>query len=291
MKNKLLLSATLSGILAFTLSSCNNNNTSTAVGDKTKDTVKTATPANAAATTDNSDDDLLPNLLQIGSIMKNSELSYIQGLTNPISDVSKYSTLYEQDLNLGIYIGDLAYCTLNKKTQESTDYLKVVKTLSDDIGIGKIFETDGFSKRYQANINNEDSLANLVAELQEKVDDLLKTNKQNNVRVVMYSGAWIENMYIGAAVYAKTKNSSSGVHLMEQMTILENMLKVLDKYKSADSHIDGLYTSLKEVDDTYKGFDEAKNYNPDNKQQFAFTDEHTKKLTELLEGLHTKYIK
>src|SRR6185437_7131288 len=290
MKNKSLIIATLSGTLAFTFSSCNNSNTGTTGGDKTKDTIKTA-PANTTPVADNADDDLLPNLLQIGSIMKNSELSYIQGLTNPISDVSKYSTLYEQDLNLGIYIGDLAYCTLNKKTQESTDYLKVVKTLSDDIGIGKVFETDSFSKRYQANINNEDSLANLVAELQEKVDDLLKNNKQNNVRVVMYSGAWIENMYIGATVYAKTKNSSSGVHLMEQMTILANMLKVLDKYKSADQHINGLYTDLKEVDDAYKTFDEAKNYNPDNKQPFAFTDEHIKKLTGMLEALHAKYIK
>ncbi|MGP8214465.1 MAG: hypothetical protein ACLQQ4_02770 [Bacteroidia bacterium] len=288
MKKALIISTAVSGLVLLSLSACNSNNNST-VGENNKDTAKAVAAPAASQTV--SDDDLLPNLLQIGSIIKSSELSYISGLTNPVSDAGQYNTAYERNLNLGIYLADLGYCTLNKQNKESTEYLKAVKIDADAIGIGQIFGSNAFYDRYQANLNNEDSLTALVADLQMKTDDALKANKQTDMRVVIYSGAWVENMYIAAKVYSKSKNSNSGVHLMEQMTILENMLKVLNKYKASNPHIESLYNDLKNVDDTYAGFDEAKNYNPDSKTPFAFTDAHIATFIDLLEKLHTKYIK
>jgi len=48
---------------------------------------------------------------------------------------------------------------------------------------------------------------------------------------------------------------------------------------------------LKQIADTYHAFDEVKKYDPNNKQPFALTDDHINKLTDLLEALHSKYIK
>ena len=75
------------------------------------------------------------------------------------------------------------------------------------------------------------------------------------------------------------------------MTLLDNILKVLSEYTSTDQHYQDLYTNLKQIADTYHAFDEVKKYDPNNKQPFALTDDHINKLTDLLEALHSKYIK
>jgi hypothetical protein len=287
MKKEFAIFSIIAGIIISLQTACNTNN-ATSTTDKNKDTLNAN---NQGSASNNSDADLLPSLLEIGATIKNSGLTYIPGLTNPITDVSKYSTAYDQYLNLGIYFADLSYCTLNKQNQQSTNYVEAVKAISNEIGIGQIFGSNAFSQRYQANLDNEDSLTAIVADLQVKVDDLLKVNLQNKMRVVIYSGAWVENMFIGAKVTDKSKNINTGFQIVEQMTMLDNMLKVLDEYKSSDQNLQNLYADLKQVSDTYHSFDEAKNYNPDSKLPFTLTDEHSKKLTELLEALHKKYIK
>ncbi len=285
MKKELTVTTAISGVIILSFIACNNNTTTSV--DKSKDTANVINQATRA----DSVTDQLPNLLEIGATIKNSGLKYIPGLTNPISDASQYNTAFDKDINLGIYFADLSYCTLNKQNEKSTSYLKAVKTIADGIGIGQIFGSGAFSQRYQANLDNQDSLASIVADLQSKTDNLLKANLRNNMRAVIYSGAWIENMYIGAKVNANSKNSNVELQVIEQMTLLDNILKVLGEYKSSDQAMQDLYTGLSQVADAYHGFDEVKNYNPDSKQQFALTDEHSSKLAELLEGLHSKYIK
>jgi hypothetical protein len=288
MKKELTITTAISGVMLLSLIACNNT-TTTATEDKGKDTAKAN---NQIAATTNTDADQLPNLLEIGATIKNSGLKYLPGLTNPISDPSQYNTAFDKDINLGIYFADLSYCTLNKQNQKSIGYLKAVKTISDDIGIGQIFGSDAFSQRYQANLDNEDSLTAIVADMQAKADNLLKANmRRNDLRSVIYSGAWIENMYIGAKVNAQTKTANAGFQTVEQMTLLDNILKVLSEYTSTDQHYQDLYTNLKQIADTYHAFDEVKKYDPNNKQPFALTDDHINKLTDLLEALHSKYIK
>lgn len=280
MKNE--LSAAISGIMLLALVACNSNNTGSATATNSKDTTKVSVSANIDTAT-------LPSLLEIGATIKNSGLTYIPGLTNSISDASLYNTAFEQDINLGIYLADLSYCTLNKQNQQATLYLKAVKTIADAIGIGQVFGSNNFSQRYQSNLDNEDSLTAIVADLQTKTDELLKANLQNSMRVVIYSGAWIENMYIGAKVNAQADNTNANFQVIEQMNLLDNILKTLNNYKSSDPHLQTLYTDLKQVADSYHSFDEVKKYNP--KQPFALTDDHVKKITGMLETLHSKYIK
>lgn len=282
MKKKLTFNTAITGIVLASLFGCNNNNTATDSGGKGNDTTKVATT--------NSNDDLLPNLLQIGSIIKYSGLTYIPGVTSPVDASKQYNNGFDRNLNMGVDFADLAYCTLNKQSQDAVNYLKEIKAISDEIGLSQIFGANSF-QRFQDNVNNEDSLTALVADMQLKTDDILKANKQNNFRVIIYSGAWIENMYIGSKAYAKSNDSNAGGHVIEEMNLLENMMKVLHDYKGTDAQMVGLYNDLKNADDTYKGFEEGKNYNPDSKKPFAFTEEHVKKFTGILEGLHSKYVK
>ncbi len=283
MKKELTTTTAISGMILVSLFGCNNNNNG-------KDSIIAGKDTTKVAASTNSNEDLLPNLLQIGSIIKYSGLTYVPGVTSTADASKQYNSAFDRNMNLGINFADLAYCTLNKQNQQAVNYLKAVKAISDEIGLSQIFGSNSF-QRYQDNINNEDSLTALVADLQTKTDDVLKVNKQNKFRVIIYSGAWIENMYIGSKAYAKSNDSNAGVHMIEEMNLLENMLKVLNDYKTTDKQTADLYDDLKKVDDTYKGFDEAKSYNPDSKKAFTFTVEHIKTFSGILNDLHSKYVK
>ena len=46
-------------------------------------------------------------------------MPYEDGLTNPTSNSSNYSTKFKQTLNFGVYACDLAYCVTNDKYEEA----------------------------------------------------------------------------------------------------------------------------------------------------------------------------
>lgn len=281
MRKHLILS--IVGMLV--LVSCQTNNSSSDV-KKPQDTATKPTIPQPNSPLD--DADLLPNLLQIGSIFKNSDLSYFADLTTPVSDLTKLNTQYDRSITLGVYIADLSYCTLNKQKSKTGEYLKAVKELSDNIGLGSIFGSGNFSKRYEANMDNEDSLAGIVADLQMRTDDILAKNKQNSIRVIIYSGAWIESMNVATKVYIKNKTSTASGHISEQINILENILKVLAKYKDADSRTGSLCNNLRDLDNAYANFNEVKSFDPSKSQAITLTDDHIAQFSEMIEKLHNK---
>ena len=282
-KSFLSLSAITALVFLF---SCNSGNK--AADDKTK---KDSVPAPAAQNNSTENDaDVLPNLLQIGALFKNAELAYTAGMTTNIKEASGMNTFYDRAINLGLYSADLSYCTVNKQKDEVSKYMKVVKEINDALGLGSIFTSDQIAKRFQDNLNNDDSLSSILGDLQIKMDELLAKNKQNDVRAIIYSGAWTESMYIATKSYAKTKNANAGNHIIEQVTILENILKVLGKYQAADAHTGQLYKEMLGIDDTYKAFDEVKNYDPNKSQSIVLTADHIGQLGAATEKLRSRLV-
>jgi len=233
---------------------------------------------------------LLPSPLQIASIFKNSGLTFVQGLTATIKDGSQFNSKYEQALNMGIYSADLSYDVLNKQTDDATKYLNVVKSLSDKLGFGSVFESNSFMKRFQTNMSSTDSLAALIAELQMETDTYLENNKQKYIGVIAFAGAWVESMHIGGKVYEKEKNASVSARISEQMNILEGLIKLLNKYQSQDPNIAGLVTELKTIKTAYDAFDEVKTYNPDSEQPISLTADHIGQLGGLIQTLRGKFV-
>lgn len=208
----------------------------------------------------------LPSPLQIASIFKRSGLTYVDGLTNDVANSSNYSSNHSKSLNLGVYSSDLAYVVLNKQTQNAINYLKASKELANQIGIGSIFETNNLSTRFEANLSNEDSLASIITELQMESDFFLEDNEMQSTSAVIFAGAWVESMYIGAKVHESSKNEKVITRLIEQMTILDNLLKVLDYYGKSDNDIAETKMKLQEFHDTYNGLASVKNANTDSEE-------------------------
>lgn len=236
----------------------------------------------------------LPSPLQIASIFKKSGLKYIDGITNPEGNMKKYSSNMSKAINLGVYSGDLSYCVLNKQSQKSINYMKTAKQLADQLGMSSVFEANHLGERFEKNVGNEDSLASIIAELQMQTDMFLEDNQQQHISAVVFSGAWIESMYLGSAVYQKDKNKALTGKIVEQMNILGNIVKVLELYKDKDSGMPGLIADMKAIADLYNGFEgvKAAAARPEGEEapEITITDEEATALTKKIEELRTKFI-
>jgi len=283
-KNILSLLAVLGVVM---LTSCHGNDNKTSSQVPIADTVKSASKPDTANVTE---EVMLPSPLQIGSIFKNAGLTYMPGLTNPSKDISKYNSTYTEAVIMGVYGADLTYCVLNKKSQESLDYLKALHAIADKIGFGNVFEAGTVAKRFQANLSSDDSLASIIADIQMDADTYLTTNNEKYISTVTFAGAWVESMYIGAKVNEAKKNGNVSQRISEQMTILGNLIKSLTKYKSADARIADMINSLKAISDSYMGYAEVKSMSPDGDQMAKLTDEHIAQLGKEIQDLRTKFI-
>lgn len=235
----------------------------------------------------------LPSPLQIASIFKKSGLTYKDGVTSTFKDPAKYSTNLSKALNLGVYSADLSYTVLNKQNQEAMNYMKLCRTMADNLGMGSVFEKGNLSKRFEKNIGNEDSLAYIIAELQMVTDMYLDENDQQQLTSIVFSGAWVESMYIGSKVYEKGKDKSLNSKLAEQMTILGSIINALKAQEKKDPAITGLITDLQSVKTIYDGLPSVKN-NPnaadDTEKEMTLTDDEVSTLTKKISELRAKFI-
>ena len=200
----------------------------------------------------------LPSPLQIASLFQKSGLKYLEGVTNKQKDPSKYTANYTKSLNLGVYGADLAYCVLNKQSQEALTYMKSSTQLASSLGMTSIFQEGGFVARFEKNINNEDSLRNIIAELQMATDTYLEDNEQQQISAIAFAGAWTEAMYIGSRVFEKSKDKKLNNKISEQMTILYKIVNVLKTHEAKDPGIGALVADLNSLLETYTGFESVK---------------------------------
>lgn len=264
--------------------------------DTAKEETVTANPTEDSVTAEVETQEVtysLPSPLQIASIFKKSGLKYKAGITSELKDPAKYTTNLTKALNLGVYSADLSYAVLNKQNQESMTYMKLSRQLADNLGMGSVFDQGNLSKRFEKNLSNEDSLAYIIAELQMVTDMYLDENDQQQVTSIVFSGAWIESMYIGSKVYEKGKDKSLNNKLAEQMTILGSIINALKAEEKKDAAITGLIADLQAVKDIYDALPSVKN-NPeaseDTEKELSLTDDEVTQLTTKIEALRVKFI-
>jgi hypothetical protein len=235
----------------------------------------------------------LPSPLQIASIFKKSGLKYKDGVTSSQKDPAKYTTSLNKALNLGVYSADLSYTVLNKQNQEAMTYMKLSRSLADNLGMSSVFEQGGLSKRFEKNLGNEDSLAYIIAELQMVTDMYLDENDQQQITSIVFAGAWIESMYIGSKVFEKGKDKSLNNKLAEQMTILGSIVNALKAQEKKDAAIPGLVADLEGIKTIYDVMPSVKKYaeaEEDTEAEMTLTDEEVASLTKKIEELRVKFI-
>lgn len=235
----------------------------------------------------------LPSPLQIAFIFKQAGLPYQAGLTNKPGNINNYISNYNQKLNFGVYSADLAYCVLNKQTQEAIYYLKNLGQMSEKLWMSNIFQTVNVLTRFEKNIGNEDSLATIISDMQLSMDNYLEENGVGNNGSIIFAGAWVESMYIGSKVIEKSSNEKLLGRIAEQAIILDNLLKLLRK-NNADEAAE-LISDLENLQKHFAKFlkEESENGEDESEEKevvYTFSKEELQNFGKEIETLRNKIV-
>lgn len=197
----------------------------------------------------------VPSPLEMASIFENAGSSYNSTISNPVENVSNYSTNGQKAINLGVYGADLSYANIFKQSQELMLYMNCAKKLADDLGITSAFDEATLS-RIEENMNVRDSLMNIINDCYWVADAYLKENDQQNLSALIISGGWIEGLYLGSkTINRENPDQKLLKRIADQKHSLANLTGLLDTY-TGDNRIDGIKEKLAGVQSLFDKIDE-----------------------------------
>jgi hypothetical protein len=136
--------------------------------------------------------------------------------------------------------------------QGTMNYLEASKTLIDDLGISTTFNVD-YADRIENNIDDRDSLIQIVTESFNDTWNYLVENEQDVLARLVVVGSWIEGVYITTNVAQKAIDNTSLLEaLAKQKKSLNELVDLLDAVKEVDEVAD-LYKSLSDIQVLFEG--------------------------------------
>ena len=177
----------------------------------------------------------VPSPSELSAMIKATGANFNKNMLNTPANESKYTSIIQKALNLGVYGADLSYTSTFDQTQEAMLYMGVCKKLADGLGItGAINENT--VKRMEKNINNKDSLLKIISDTYLETDIYLKNNERAGVSALVVAGGWIEGLYISVNIAAQNaKNELIVKRIAEQKLIIENLIGLLETNEANDN--------------------------------------------------------
>jgi hypothetical protein len=93
--------------------------------------------------------------------MTELEVGYIIGISNPVENAKKYFDSQPRAKNLGVYGADLSYATLYNQQQDVINYLDVIRSLSNELNMSKIYNEDLYAQ-IKKNFDNKNELVKIL---------------------------------------------------------------------------------------------------------------------------------
>lgn len=172
----------------------------------------------------------VPSPYETALIFERSGVGYNIGVLNPIDNVNNYSTSVKQALNFGVYGADLSYANIFDQSQQCMFYMNCAKKLADGLGVTSAFDAETM-ERIETNMNNRDSLMNIINDSYWIADSYLKENGQDYLSALIISGGWIEGLYLGSATLDKDNpNAELMESIANQKYSLDNLIGLIDLY-------------------------------------------------------------
>jgi hypothetical protein len=170
----------------------------------------------------------MPSPIEMAILVKHAGGEYNSGLLNDVKNLDNYITKGKKTINMGVYSSDVGYTSLYKQTQETVFYLNNVRKLSDDIGLSDAFDQSMFD-RVEANIENRDSLLQILSASYDLANQYLKENNRMNTSVLMIAGGWIESMYLAANLGANGGRPQDiiSLRILEQEMVLGKIIAAM----------------------------------------------------------------
>lgn len=171
---------------------------------------------------------IFPSAVEIMTVFKNAGLTYQPDAPNNRDRLEGYTTRFQKAIGTGIYTADLAYCVVNGQNQEAVAYMQTVLSASGKVGIPAIEKPDELLTRFNASLGEDEEVLNILTEVQEQSDDYIEENDMEDMATLVFSGAWIEGMYLAIQSNREYDREKLSSRLVEQMDILNNVVRALE---------------------------------------------------------------
>jgi hypothetical protein len=192
----------------------------------------------------------LPTAFEVTTLLVESGASYILDLCNHLDNVDKYINLKSKALNLGVYGADLSYAATYRQTQETMQYLNVSAQLINELQIQSFDEE--LVEKVEANIENLDTLINLISDSFYRTYEYLMSNEQDELSILVMAGSWIEALYITSQISIISADNSKIVQILnEQRSSLDKLLEIMEPVSESEMSSD-VYEGLVDLQGIYK---------------------------------------
>ncbi len=261
MKKNLLFFGILTATAITGLTACKSNTGPALPAEEViKDSAKTGTVTNLNLLMTN-----IPAPTDIAKELAKEGIQYNKGILNSPDKGSSYSGTYQQAVNMGIFGADMGYAASYNQMQDATAYIVQVAKLASALGITSAYDQK-LMDQFKTAVSNKDSIGVVIQTAFDRAQKELYSNKRAATSTIIFSGGWIEGLYIATNLIKDEKNDkNSGMYekiwshvyafsyLQKALTDYQsnpdcaNMLKALQPLFDAASKLSDAGLSLKDV--------------------------------------------
>ena len=223
---------------------------------------------------------------------------------NIINDHKRYESYTisakKAAFNLGVYAKDIGYLSSYGKTQEALNYMDVCLKLTETVGAQDAVDF-AVLERFEKNLSNPDSLANIIDVVIGNSDAYLQENDRNNIAALMIGGTFIEALYISTQIIDTYPRDllPDDMRLQVLSPLVQMLVKqkeslkdVIDLLESVDDKEDweiATINSLNELYDNYTKFDPMGKIQA-GKGNEVLNDEVLSRLTNQVDSIRTNIV-
>jgi len=202
-----------------------------------------------------------------------------EDVTNSTDNISNYVTADEKALAFGVYGADLSYIGLYDRNEELIQYLMAIRSLSDDLGLGALFDQESM-EQFDLVKTNPDSMKLFIFDKYDQADDFLRSNERLVTATLILTGGLIESLHlVSDQIESGDATRDAYMIFLEQKTTLKNLLEL---YESLESN--GQEISIRaDIEMLYKKFEEVDSYE-------IFAKENIMPLHEAIDQVRSKMI-
>jgi hypothetical protein len=227
MKNKAFTLLLIIFTLSYFFISCENNSKNNKDEDDTTTTQLTKDETRFFY--------LVPSPEDLFEFTSDQELIFNPDLLNSDNNVEKYIDTKSKEINFGIYAADLAYCAAFSKSQETVEYLHIVRNISDKIGISAAFD-ESLLDRIENIDDNKDSLKTVSSDTYYDIVKFLEKNDRVSTLALISTGGWIESLYLVTNLISNYKENSVSIQrVADQKIIFSNLILYLQQNQEIES--------------------------------------------------------
>ena len=172
---------------------------------------------------------IFPSQIKVARLFKNAGLPYQAAELIPVEASGQLVEKEDKALAMGLYGVDMVYSAMNKQTQTAMGCLKISKDLAKDLGLEGIYESNNYIKKFESNLNNQDSLELIIRDLFAETDAFLKDNNKLDLTLLTFAGGWTESVYLASTYALSTKNKGIIQLIGDQLVSLDPLIDLLKK--------------------------------------------------------------